>query len=79
MPTYNYKCTLCKDITVVLQKISELPIKSCEKCDGELKRMISGGTGLIFKGNGFYLTDYARKNQTKETKEEKVKSDNKEI
>jgi len=77
MPTYNYKCSLCKNITLVMQKISDPPLTSCEKCEGELKRMITGGTGLIFKGNGFYITDYARKKQTNETKEKIVKTDNK--
>ena len=77
MPSYNYKCSLCKDITLVMQKISDPPLTSCEKCEGELKRMITGGTGLIFKGNGFYLTDYVRKNQNKENKEKTVNTDNK--
>ena len=77
MPTYNYKCSLCKDITLVMQKISDPPLKSCHKCEGELKRIISGGTGLIFKGNGFYITDYVRKNQKKENKVKTVKTENK--
>ena len=77
MPTYNYKCSSCKNITLVMQKISDPPLKSCQKCEGELKRIISGGTGLIFKGNGFYITDYARKKQTNKTKEKIVKTDNK--
>ena len=38
--------------------MSELPLSSCENCGGEVKRLITGGTGLIFKGSGFYLTDY---------------------
>ena len=63
MPTYNYKCKNCDERTVIFQKISDLPLVKCEKCDGELKRIISGGTGLIFKGDGFYLTDYARKDK----------------
>jgi len=77
MPTYNYKCSLCKNITLVMQKISDPPLTSCEKCEGELKRMITGGTGLIFKGNGFYITDYVRKNQKKENKVKTVKTENK--
>ena len=38
--------------------MSESPISSCENCGGKVKRLITGGTGLIFKGSGFYLTDY---------------------
>ena len=38
--------------------MSELPLSSCENCGGEVKRLITGGTGLIFKGSGFYLADY---------------------
>ena len=63
MPTYNYQCKSCNEIIVVLQKISDSSLKSCKKCKGDLKKIISGGTGMIFKGNGFYLTDYARKKE----------------
>ena len=45
--------------------MSESPISSCENCGGKVKRLITGGTGLIFKGSGFYLTDY--KNVKKST------------
>ena len=47
--------------------MSELPISCCEDCGGEIKRLITGGTGLIFKGSGFYLTDY--KNGKKSTED----------
>jgi len=77
MPTYNYKCKSCEERTVVLQKISATPLIQCEKCNGELKRIISGGTGLIFKGDGFYLTDYARKDKKTEFNKEKLKTDEK--
>ena len=45
--------------------MSESPISNCENCRGKIKRLITGGTGLIFKGSGFYLTDY--KNRKKST------------
>ena len=45
--------------------MSESPLNSCENCGGVVKRIITGGTGLIFKGSGFYLTDY--KNDQKST------------
>ena len=65
MPTYNYYCSDCDTHSSYFQKMSESPISSCENCGGEVKRLITGGTGLIFKGSGFYLTDY--KNSQKST------------
>lgn len=61
MPTYEYKCTKCKKTFEVLQRMSEAPIKKCPKCGGKPERLIGGGAGLIFKGSGFYITDYKRK------------------
>ena len=63
MPTYNYYCSDCDTHFSYFQKMSESPISSCENCGGKVKRLITGGTGLIFKGSGFYLTDY--KNEKK--------------
>ena len=77
MPTYNYQCKSCNEIIVVLQKISDSSLKSCKKCKGDLKKIISGGTGMIFKGNGFYLTDYVRKTENNETNKNKIKTENK--
>ena len=67
MPTYNYYCSDCDTHFSYFQKMSESPISSCENCCGEIKRLITGGTGLIFKGSGFYLTDY--KNDQKPSKD----------
>lgn len=58
MPTYEYKCSECEEIFEVFQKITDDPLKICQVCGGELKRLISGGMGVIFKGSGFYTTDY---------------------
>ena len=58
MPTYNYYCSECDSHFSYFQKMSESPRSSCENCGGKVKRLITGGTGLIFKGSGFYLTDY---------------------
>ncbi len=65
MPTYNYYCNDCGTHFSYFQKMSESPISNCENCGGKVKRLITGGTGLIFKGSGFYLTDY--KNSQKST------------
>ena len=58
MPTYNYYCSDCDNHCSYFQKMSESPITKCENCGGKVNRIITGGTGLIFKGSGFYLTDY---------------------
>ena len=58
MPTYNYYCSDCDTHSSYFQKMSDDPVTKCENCDGKVKRIITGGTGLIFKGSGFYLTDY---------------------
>jgi len=60
MPTYNYKCKDCGLSHSIFQKMSDNPITVCPKCGGNTQRKISGGTGLIFKGSGFYLTDYGK-------------------
>ena len=60
MPLYDYKCTKCNHIFEVMQKISEEPLKFCPQCKGPIKRLISPA-GIIFKGSGFYVTDYGKK------------------
>lgn len=62
MPTYEYKCRKCKKTFEAFQRISDAPLTACEKCGakGTVSRLVSRGTGLIFKGSGFYVTDYKR-------------------
>lgn len=60
MPTYEYKCAKCGKFDA-FQKISDEPLQTCPTCGGAVVRVISGGTGIIFKGTGFYTTDYASK------------------
>ena len=57
MPTYEYECKTCNHRFEVFQAISDEPIKTCEKCQKEVRRLIFGGAGVIFKGSGFYVTD----------------------
>jgi len=61
MPTYEYKCTKCGKRFEELQSITAAPLKKCPKCGGKPERQMSGGAGLIFKGTGFYETDYKKK------------------
>jgi putative FmdB family regulatory protein len=60
MPTYEYECTKCGYVFEEFQSISAEPIKKCKKegCDGTVKRLFSPGAGFLFKGSGFYITDY---------------------
>jgi len=77
MPTYEYQCTKCGLHFEKLQSIKEAPLTKCPECGKDaLKKLISGGAGLIFKGSGFYLTDYAKKTPAsgKEAKTEKKDS-----
>jgi putative FmdB family regulatory protein len=57
MPTYEYECRVCSYTFEAFQSINDDPIKTCPLCGGEVKRLIGGGTGVIFKGSGFYITD----------------------
>jgi putative FmdB family regulatory protein len=67
MPTYEYQCEKCEQVFELFQSMKDDPITSCrlEGCDGKVKRLIGTGAGLIFKGSGFYITDY-RSNGYKE-------------
>ena len=67
MPTYDYKCKKCGIHFEEFQSINAEPIKVCSSCGGQVERMIGAGNGLIFKGSGFYITDYKKSKKT-ETK-----------
>ena len=60
MPTYDYECENCKDRFELFQAMTAEPIKACPKCKGAVKRLIGSGAGIIFKGSGFYATDYRK-------------------
>jgi putative FmdB family regulatory protein len=59
MPTYEYKCSACDHVFEKFQSITAAPIKKCPQCGkNKAKRLLGTGAGLIFKGSGFYITDY---------------------
>lgn len=58
MPTYDYECRKCGHRFEKFQSITAAPVKTCPKCKGRVARLLSGGAGIIFKGSGFYQTDY---------------------
>jgi len=64
MPTYEYECTHCNKIFDIFQKITDEPFKECPKCNKKIHRLITGGSGVIFKGPGFYATDYRKPGKT---------------
>lgn len=70
MPTYDYECTVCGHRFEAFQSMSDKPLTKCPECRGKVKRLIGAGAGLIFKGSGFYITDYRSKDY-----KEKARSD----
>jgi putative FmdB family regulatory protein len=73
MPTYEYECAKCKKTFEISQSMKDKPLTSCpdKKCKGRVKRLIGVGGGFIFKGPGFYATDYRSAGY-----KEKAKKDN---
>jgi putative FmdB family regulatory protein len=66
MPTYDYVCTKCDHTFEVFQSMKDAAFIKCPKCGRKsLKRLMGGGAGLIFKGSGFYETDYKRSSAKK--------------
>jgi putative FmdB family regulatory protein len=66
MPTYEYVCPKCGHEFEQFQSMRDEPLKKCPKCKkAGLKRLVGGGAGLIFKGTGFYITDYKNKGSGK--------------
>ncbi len=62
MPTYDYKCENCNETFEIFHSIKDEPVKLCPSCGHDtLKKLVSLPAGLIFKGSGFYLTDYKKK------------------
>ena len=80
MPTYDYICNKCGHTFELFQSMSETPRKICPVCKRVVRRLVSGGSGLIFKGSGFYLTDYKNdKKPPKDKKETKKKEPSKTV
>jgi putative FmdB family regulatory protein len=81
MPTYEYECAKCKKTFELVQSMKDDALKSCPKTlcrqktwgKGPVKRKIGAGAGLIFKGSGFYITDY-RSDGYKKSKSDSAKS-----
>ena len=72
MPTYEYQCDTCNRTFDLFQSITADPITQCtfDNCNGNVRRLISPGAGLLFKGSGFYETDYRSDSYKKAAKAE---------
>lgn len=70
MPTYTYECLECNHSFDEFQKMSDPYLESCPKCKGKVKRIIGAGAGIIYKGSGFYTTDYRSSSYQKKAKED---------
>jgi putative FmdB family regulatory protein len=74
MPTYEYKCRDCGENFDEFQKITDPPLTKCNFCGGPVDRVISGGSGVMFKGSGFYITDYRSEKYKKDAQKDKSDS-----
>ena len=74
MPTYEYQCKKCKRRFEEFQSITEKPLSRCPQCGGHVERLISGGAGFLFRGSGFYVTDYRSESYRKAEKADKGES-----
>ena len=74
MPTYEYQCPSGHVFEKFSPTMTSSKSATCPKCGKRAKRLISGGAGLVFKGSGFYITDYKRAGEKKQTTETKPES-----
>jgi len=83
MPTYEYICNDCGHKFEEFQGMNEPPLQTCPRCTGKVKRLIGHGGGLLFRGSGFYVTDYKglgknngekEKSPVKKSKNQKIKN-----
>lgn len=70
MPTYEYECKKCAHRFEKFQRMTEEPVKRCPQCKGAVRRLMGTGAGIIFKGSGFYQTDYRSDGYKKAAKAE---------
>ena len=71
MPTYEYECRKCGHRFELFHSIKDETPKRCPRCKGRAVRVPSAGAGILFKGSGFYITDYRSKDYRKQAKQEK--------
>lgn len=74
MPTYDYECPKGHRFEV-FQKMTDEPVAECPECGADATRKISGGAGFLFKGEGFYITDYRSEDYKKQASKESGSSE----
>jgi putative FmdB family regulatory protein len=75
MPTYEYECPACEATFERFQPITAKPVRRCPECGGRrVRRLLSAGGGFIFRGSGFYQTDYRSSNYQQQAKSESTSS-----
>lgn len=74
MPTYDYRCERCGYTFEIFQGMLEKKLTDCPECGGDLRRLIGPGAGIVFKGSGFYQTDYRSKEYRERAKGERPAS-----
>ena len=78
MPTYDYRCDACEHTLELFQSMTESPKRKCPRCGRlKLRRIIGAGAGILFKGSGFYQTDYRSESYKKAKEAEKKTSQEK--
>lgn len=73
MPTYEYECSACGHHFEEFQSMSAEPLSKCPECGGKVRRLIGAGAGILFKGSGFYQTDYRSSEYKKAASDDKPK------
>lgn len=74
MPTYEYECKRCHKTHEMFHSITAKPLTKCPRCGGRLKRLLGTGSGFLFKGSGFYITDYRSKSYREAKKRDEQRS-----
>ncbi|MDH5656511.1 MAG: zinc ribbon domain-containing protein [Spirochaetia bacterium] len=73
MPTYSYQCADCGHVYDAFQSMKDEPHTECPECKGKVERLIGAGSGILFKGSGFYVTDYKSSSGSASTKTDSKK------
>jgi len=76
MPTYDYVCDDCGNRYEKFQSMSAEPDTVCSECGGKVRRLIGSGAGIIFKGHGFYQTDYKKSSKPSDSSSDSTESVN---
>ena len=74
MPTYEYRCPRGHEFEKFSPRMTSHPSATCPKCGTRARRLISGGAGLVFKGSGFYITDYKRGGEKRDAEHHEAKA-----